>query len=494
MISKLSKSTFIRGIKCEKSLYFYKKNFNLRDSISQSSQFIFDTGKEIGILAQGLFPEGADCTPSNHYRISESVLKTTDFIKKGRKIIYEATFMYNEVLAALDILVKDEEGWKAYEVKSSTSVSYTHIIDAAIQYYTIVNSGIDLIDISIVHINKNYIYNGDLDLDDFFNIKSVKDEVLDYLPNIPNQISRLKNILERDSIPKIDIDSYCLKPYVCDFKGTCWKHIPENSVFNISNLNMNKKFDLYNKGVITLDQIDLSETKLSEKQVLQVECEVSGKPHINKYEIERFIKNLNYPLYFLDFETINPAIPIILGTRPYQQVLFQYSLHIKQSENSKLLHKEYLEDPTISSGVEFIKKLIQDCNSSGDILVYNLSFERDRINELINQFSDYKIQLQSILERLKDLMIIFKNKWFYMPEMKGSSSIKDVLTAMIPELSYEKLNIKDGGMASSIYLSIIKKTFNGDQESAIKDLLKYCWLDTFGMFMILEKLKEYQRD
>ena len=207
-----------------------------------------------------------------------------------------------------------------------------------------------------------------------------------------------------------------------------------------------------------------------------------------KYEIERFIKNLNYPLYFLDFETINPAI--ILGTRPYQQVLFQYSLHIKQSENSKLLHKEYLEDPTISSGVEFIKKLIQDCNSSGDILVYNLSFERDRINE-INQFSDYKIQLQSILERLKDLMIIFKNKWFYMPEMKKSSSIKDVLTAMIPELSYEKLNIKDGGMASSIYLSIIKKTFNGDQESAIKDLLKYCWLD-FGMFMILEKLKEYQ--
>ena len=157
MISKLSKSTFIRGIKCEKSLYFYKKNFNLRDSISQSSQFIFDTGKEIGILAQGLFPEGADCTPSNHYRISESVLKTTDFIKKGRKIIYEATFMYNEVLAALDILVKDEEGWKAYEVKSSTSVSDTHIIDAAIQYYTIVNSGIDLIDISIVHINKNYI-------------------------------------------------------------------------------------------------------------------------------------------------------------------------------------------------------------------------------------------------------------------------------------------------------------------------------------------------
>ena len=136
--------------------------------------------------------------------------------------------------------------------------------------------------------------------------------------------------------------------------------------------------------------------------------------------------------------------------------------------------------------------MIHDCESSGDILIYNISFEKPRLSELIDQFPEYKIPLQSIIERLKDLMIIFKNKWLYKPEMKGSSSIKDVLTALVPELSYNDLNIKDGGMASSIYLSMVNKTFEGDEMSIKKDLLKYCWLDTYGMVKIMEKLKEYQ--
>ena len=153
--------------------------------------------------------------------------KITNTYTDDCTIIYEATFAYNEVLVALDFLVKDKDGWKAYEVKSSTSVSETYIKDAAIQYYTIINSGIDLVDISIVHINNQYVLDGDLDINQFFTIESVKDKVLDYLPRIPNEVSRLKNIIEGDSIPNVDIGKHCLKPYPCDFKGTCWKHIPE---------------------------------------------------------------------------------------------------------------------------------------------------------------------------------------------------------------------------------------------------------------------------
>ena len=179
----------------------------------------------------------------------ESVIKTKAFLESGESIIYEATFTYNEVLAALDILVKDKDGWKAYEVKSSTSVSETYIKDAAIQYYTIINSGIDLVDISVVHINNQYVLDGDLDIDQLFTIESVKDRVLDYLPEIPSEITRLKNVIELDSAPNIDIGSHCHEPYDCDFKGTCWKHIPEYSVFDISNLNKKKKFDLYNQGI-----------------------------------------------------------------------------------------------------------------------------------------------------------------------------------------------------------------------------------------------------
>ena len=194
-------------------------------------------------------------------------------------------------------------------------------------------------------------------------------------------------------------------------------------------------------------------------------------------------------MYFLDFETINPAIPKYQGTRPYQQVLFQYSIHSKQDVNSRLVHKEFLVDPSQDPRIQFIDQLTKDCDNSGDIMVYNISFERGRLNELIEQFPYYKASLQSIVSRLKDLMVPFQNKWYYTPEMKGRYSIKNVLPALVPDLTYDTLNIKEGGMASSTFLSMVNNTFNGDELSARKDLKEYCRLDTFAMVKILEKLK-----
>lgn len=485
---KLSKSTFIRGLQCEKSLYLYKKHYKLKDSISPSSQAIFDQGNQLGLLAQELFPGGIDSSPSSHFKIMESVIKTKEFFDKGESIIYEATFTYNEVLVALDILVRDDEGWKAYEVKSSTSVSDTYIKDAAIQYYTIVNSGIDLVDISIIHINNNYVLDGELDINQLFTIKSVKVKVLEYLPRIPDEVSRLKNVIEFDSMPNIDIGEHCISPYKCDFKGTCWKHIPDYSVFNISMLKKYKKFDLYNHGILTLDQIDLSDTDLNANQVLQVNAEVNNESYINHDELSRFIESLNYPLYFLDFETINPAIPKYQGTKPYQQVLFQYSIHSKQDVNSQLVHKEFLADPNRDPRIQFINQLIKDCENGGDIMVYNISFERSRLNELIKQFPKYKTPLQSIVLRLKDLMIPFQKKWYYTPEMKGSYSIKNVLPALVSDLKYDNLNIKEGEMASSTFLSMVNNTFKANESNIRDDLKEYCRLDTYAMVRILEEV------
>jgi hypothetical protein len=167
---RLSKSTFLRGLQCEKSLYLYKHHYNLKDLTSSSLQVVFDQGTNIGLLSQKLFPNGVDASPENHFKVIESVGKTLGFINEGNTVIYEATFLFDEVLAALDILVKDEEGWKAYEVKSSTKISETYVRDAAIQYYTISNSGIDLKDISIVHINNQYFIDGELDVHQLFTI------------------------------------------------------------------------------------------------------------------------------------------------------------------------------------------------------------------------------------------------------------------------------------------------------------------------------------
>ena len=486
--SKLSKSTFIRGLQCEKSLYLYKHHYRLKDPTPSSLQAVFDQGTNIGLLAQELFPNGADASPENHFKMVESVGKTLDFISQGESIIYEATFQYNNVLAALDILVKVEEGWKAFEVKSSTKVSDTYIKDAAIQYYTITNSGIDLKDISIVHINNQYTKEGALAIHQLFTIESVYDQVLEFLPRIPNEVRRLKNIIESHEVPNVDIGNHCSAPYDCDFKGTCWKHIPDYSVFNISRLNKDKKFDLYNQGVITLDQIDLSKVSLNPNQVLQVQSEVNGTTHIDIDEIRNFTNGLSYPLYFLDFETIGPAVPKYNVSRPYQQLVFQYSLHIQETLTSKLEHREYLADPSQDPRIKFIEQLIKDCSTSGDIVVYNIGFERGKLNDLMEVFPQYSNELGRIVNRMKDLMIPFQQKWYYTPEMKGSYSIKYVLPALVPKLSYGDLKIKEGGTASNTFLSMVNGTFKGDIKETRMQLLEYCKLDTYAMVKILEVL------
>ncbi|MDA8626417.1 DUF2779 domain-containing protein [Flavobacteriaceae bacterium] len=204
--------------------------------------------------------------------------------------------------------------------------------------------------------------------------------------------------------------------------------------------------------------------------------------------MRNFTRGLSYPLYFLDFETIGPAIPKYNGTRPYQQLVFQYSLHTQENYSSNILHKEYLADPTKDPRIGFIEQLIQDCGTSGDILVYNIGFERGKINDLIEVFPQHSNKLNSIVSRLKDLMIPFQQKWYYTPEMKGSYSIKYVLPAMVPELSYNDLDIKEGGAASNTFLSLVNGTFDGDFEETRRQLLEYCKLDTYAMVKILEKL------
>jgi hypothetical protein len=216
----------------------------------------------------------------------------------------------------------------------------------------------------------------------------------------------------------------------------------------------------------------------------------SGSTHIDIDEIRSFTNGLNYPLFFLDFETICPAVPKYNGSRPYQQLVFQYSLHVQETSTSELEHREYLSDPTEDPRIGFIEQLIQDCGTLGDILVYNIGFERGKLNDLIDVFPEYSNELRGIVNRLIDLMIPFQQKWYYTPEMRGSYSIKSVLPALVPELSYNNLEIKEGGAASNTFLSMVNGTFKGDVEETRRQLLEYCKLDTFAMVRILDKLRQ----
>ena len=487
----LSKSTFMRGLKCPKSLYLNKHKRRLgieSDAYSAQAMAIFDQGTNVGELATQLFPGGVDCTPESFYDFQKAVIQTQQEIENGATVIYEAAFQFEGVLAAVDMLVKDEGEWKAYEVKSSTSVSDTYRMDGTLQYHVITQSGIDLKDFSITYINNQYNRNGEIDVHQLFISESILEDIKTRLVGLPNQIRHFKQILLQDSIPEKEIGAHCNSPYGCDFAGHCWKNIPDYSVFDISGLNDKKKFELYELGATTFDQIP-KDFALSNKKWMQVDCELENKTVIEKEPIQQYLNELKYPLYYLDFETIGPAVPIFDNTRPYRQYVFQYSLHIQNTKDSEVIHKEYLaETDGTDPRINFCKQLIAECGTAGDVLVYNIGFERGKLEDLSTVFPEYANELNGIVSRLKDLATPFQKKWYYTPERKGKYSIKNVLPALVPHLSYGDLEIQEGGTASNVFAQMASGTFEGDIETTRKNLIDYCKLDTLAMVEILKRL------
>jgi len=484
----LSKSTYIRGLQCHKSLYLNKHHRNLADEIDESQQAVFDRGTDVGVLAQKLFPGGVDSSPESYYDFQAAVVQTAEFIETGETTIYEAAFQFNGVLSAVDILHQKDGEWFAYEVKSSTGITETYIKDTSLQYYVITNSGIPLKDMSLVYINNEYVRGKDLDIKQLFKIESVLDQIKEEIPGIPNQIKRLKGVLSEKDTPDVDIGIHCSNPYQCNFWGHCWKHIPEYSVFDISGLGTKKKFELYEQGNVELKNIP-DDFPMSDKQWMQVKNEIDQNSVIDTGKIKDFLSELQYPLYHLDFETFQLAVPLFENTQPYKQTVFQFSLHIQESPNSDPIHKEFLaETDGTDPRLGFMENLIKDCGTNGDILVYSIGFERGQLNELIKTFPEKTKCLSAIVDRMKDLMIPFHQRWYYTPGMRGSYSLKNVLPAVVPELSYDDLEINNGGSASNAFASMVQGNYEGDHAHLRDKLLEYCKLDTFAMVKILEKL------
>jgi hypothetical protein len=484
----LSKSTFLRGLQCHKALYLNKHHPELRDEISEQQQQIFSSGHEVGKLAQQLFPGGIDAGPKESYKYQESVLYTLELIKKGETVIYEAAFQYDGVLIIADILVRDQDKWNIYEVKSSTSVKDVYFLDTAIQYYVVTNSGIPVENISLVYINNQYIRKGDLDIHSLFKVESVLNDVLENQKFVEENTTILKEVLRLDKIPQIDIGEYCYDPYECDFRGYCWDHIPTNSVFVVNRLTNGKKFELYRSGIIKMDDIP-ENYPLSSGQRLQIDCEKQNRAYLNQDAIRRFVNSINYPLYYMDFETFNPAIPLFDNSRPYQQITFQYSLHFKESKNWLLQHYEFLGEIGKDPRRSFIERLLGNIQGEGEILVYNRPFEVTRLNELIRDFPEYENEIQEIISRIKDLMIPFQKKYYYKPEMRGSYSIKAVLPAVVVNLNYNGLAISEGGMAMNAFEQLQYVTDQDKIKETRKNLLEYCKMDTLAMVRILEELE-----
>jgi hypothetical protein len=482
----LSKTRFLAGLQCHLRLWYQCYDRDLAPEASPSQQAIFNAGHVVGRLATQLFPEGVRIE-EDHLHHNEAVRSTIKAMQDPAvKAIYEAAFVYDDVRIRVDILQRTEnESWNLVEVKSATSVKDVYYSDVAVQYYVLEGCGVKISRAGILHVNNQYIYTaGGLDLKVLFAFKDLTDQVKAMQPEMPSRIATLKAMLANSDAPDIKPSRHCSKPYDCEFWDHCTKDMPESWVFNINGIEQAKLDELDRLGIEKIP--DIPDTfPLSEIQN-RIRLSVINRQNFISDKLKVELAKMQHPIHFLDFETVAPAIPRYAGTRPYQTIPFQWSDHILYT-NGKLAHREYLGSEDKDPREEFTRTLLNALETQGSIVIYT-RYETGVLNSLSDHLSQYADKIQSIIERCIDLHAIIRNNYYH-PEFGGSFSLKHVLPALLPEMTYDKLAIQDGIQASLEYLRMIDSSTAAAEKGRIrKDLLTYCGQDTLAMVKIREEL------
>ena len=480
----LSKSLYTRGLQCHKSLYLMKHRPELRGEPTPELEALWKSGHEVGDFAHMLFPGGV-IVPFDGLTGEEQLSKTREEIDRGTKAIYEAAFSFDDVFVKADIIVRNRGGFDLYEVKSSTSVKEHHWDDVAIQYHVLSGCGLPVNKAYLVHINNGYVRDGDIVPEELFVLQDISRIVKEKQASIPDVLDEMRAMLQ-GGVPKIDIGPHCKDPYPCDFMDHCWRHVPEYSVFSLRGRGIDR-WELYRQGVIRLQDVPLDSLNLMQR--MQTEYFLDKKSHADPAKIREFLKKVGYPLCFLDFETFASAIPLFDGTRPYQQVPFQYSLHRIDAEGEETRHFEYLAQPGIDPRREIAETLASEIPDGACVIAYNMAFEKRVLRELGEFLPTHRKRLNAAIDGMIDLMEPFQRRDIYHWRMNGSYSLKSVLPVLVPEMTYEGLEISDGAMASEAYFTMETIADPAESSRLRKALLEYCRQDTLGLVRLLEKLR-----
>jgi hypothetical protein len=482
----LSKSRFLAGLQCHLRLWYQCYHQDLAPEVSPSQQAVFDSGHEVGKLATRLYPGGV-LIKEDHLHHKEAVQSTIKaMMNTAVKAIYEAAFFYDDVRIRVDVLERTgNESWNLVEVKSATSVKDVYYPDVAVQCYVLEGCGLKISRAGILHINNQYVYDGlSLDLKALFAFKDLTDHVKAMQPEIPARLAALKAILANSGAPDIKPSRHCSRPYDCEFWDHCTKDMPEFWVFDINGIGQARLDELARLGIEKI--ADIPDTfPLGEIQN-RIRISVINQQNFISDKLNAELNEMHYPIHFLDFETIAPAVPRYAGTRPYQTIPFQWSDHILY-KNGKLEHREYLCSEDKDPREEFTRTLLNALETEGSIVIYT-SYETGVLNSLIEHFPQYADALQSVVERFIDLHLIIRNNYYH-PRFYGSFSLKYVLPALLPEMTYDKLSIQDGIQAALEYLRMLDSSTSSEEKDRIrKDLLTYCGQDTLAMVKIREEL------
>lgn len=489
---KISKSKYLSYQKCPKSLWLFINSPELAIEDSTHDKQIKD-GKEVGALARKYFDNTVDVTTlkeDGSLNIEEMIGLTNRYLAEGDKTIAEASISIDGLFCSIDLLHPVKGGYEIYEVKATTGVEKEHYIDAAFQKYVLQKRGLNVVNTYILHLNSGYRRKGELELDKLF----FKEQVdlhpmfLQTMDVVESELDSMRILMDNKVEPSQLLASKCKE---CPFMEYCHKNVPNPSVLDISNLK--GRYDLYNSGVITYLDVLTNCPDLKRRQKVQIEAYLQNKQLIvDKDLLKQFVSKIKYPIYHLDFESMQLPIPPADDTWAYEQIPTQYSLHIEY-EDGRLEHKEFLGN-SLDPRRDIAEALCRDIPLNACVLAYNKTFECGRLNELADLYPDLRDHLRNISEHVVDLIVPFKNGAYYNRDMGGSNSIKAVLPALYPndqELDYHALPVvHNGGEAMDIYPKMVAST-NPVEKQEIRDgLLQYCCLDTLAMVKVLRKIKE----
>ena len=480
----LTKSKYMNGLESYNLLW---RAVNDPDSIpkpDEKAQARFDFGKLIEDYAHHIYPNSINLS---EYGFIENIDKTKELMNSD-KILFEAGFMTNRLYTRSDIIIpnKDTNSYEIIEIKSGTRIKDEHINDLAFQRYVLTKSGYKVDKCCVMNINNKYVKDGDIKPELLLKLTDVTQDVDKASEGIEERVNEMISIIDQKECPEITIKDLSTIKFATFLYDEFLSEYPENNVFDLYDCKMKKKCALWTKGYRLIK--DIPDEELDSKQIIQKKTIIEGKPHINSSAIKEFIDSLEYPIYHLDFESINGGVPVIDGTKPYQQIPFQYSLHI-ENEDGSIVHKEFIHSEQSDPRIEFGKSLINDLGKKGTIFAYHDTYEKTRLREIKKKYAEFESDFNKIIDRFKDLKKPFSSFNFYDPRQDGSCSIKNVLP-IFSDLRHSNLNISSGEDAAAVYLSLIYGNNITEPEKVKKDLLEYCKLDTYSMVILLDGLRK----
>lgn len=450
-----------------------------------------NTGTEVGDLARGLFGKYEDATvlkSDGEQDRTAMIEKTARLMAAGADSICEAAFSYDGLYCAVDILHREGDGYAIYEVKSTSTVKDYHFVDVAYQKYVLEKCGINVVGAHVVVLNNKYVRRGSLDVRQLFSIDGGKDisaAIAAEYAIVESNLQKAKELMSCPDEPNGELG--CKHCVGCGFWKYCSRNLPKPSVFDL--YGFKEKRECYEKGIVSFDDLLKSDYKLSDIQKRQIEYALQDRgTYIDKVAIAKFLSKLSYPLYFLDFETMQLAVPEYEGTYPFEQIPFQYSLHYVEFDGGEVKHKEFLAQAGTDPRRALAERLCADIPENACTLAYNAPTERGIVGKLAAQFADLRECLLDIQSGIEDLLPVFKQGHYYKREIGGSFSIKSVLPALFPKLDYHNLDGVQNGIDAMYVFPRLKDKPTEEAQRIRDQLLEYCKRDTEAMVLLWKEL------